>query len=72
MVIIRKKYFVLFQDTNVLAFNCIPSALGASVKLSLDINSICVPRRPKDAVGAICKLKKVMEVSLLIMLNIIN
>lgn len=53
-----KKYFVLFQDTNVLSFNCIPSALGASVKLSLDINSICVPRRPKDAVGAICKLKK--------------
>ena len=53
-----KKYFVLFQDTNVLAFNCIPSALGASVKLALDINSICVPRRPKDAVGAICKLKK--------------
>ena len=53
-----KKYLVLFQDTNILAFNCIPSALGSSVKLKLDINSICVPRKPKDAIGAICKLVK--------------
>ena len=48
-----KKYLVLFQDTNILAFNCIPSAIGSSVKLNLDINSICVPRKPKDAIGAI-------------------
>ena len=53
-----KKYLVLFQDTNILAFNCIPSAIGSSVKLNLDINSICVPRKPKDAIGAICKLVK--------------
>ena len=53
-----KKYLVLFQDTNILAFNCIPSAIGSSVKLQLDINSICVPRKPKDAIGAICKLVK--------------
>ena len=53
-----KKYLVLFQDTNILSFNCIPSAIGSSVKLGLDINSICVPRKPKDAIGAICKLVK--------------
>ena len=53
-----KKYLVLFQDTNILAFNCIPSAIGSSIKLKLDINSICVPRKPKDAIGAICKLVK--------------
>ncbi len=53
-----KKYLVLFQDTNILSFNCIPSAIGSSIKLNLDINSICVPRKPKDAIGAICKLNK--------------
>ena len=53
-----KKYLVLFQDTNILAFNCIPSAIGSSIELKLDINSICVPRKPKDAIGAICKLVK--------------
>ena len=53
-----KKYLVLFQDTNILAFNCIPSAIGSSIKLKMDINSICVPRKPKDAIGAICKLVK--------------
>jgi UDP-sugar pyrophosphorylase len=53
-----KKYLVLFQDTNILSFNCIPSAIGSSIKLGLDINSICVPRKPKDAIGAICKLNK--------------
>ena len=53
-----KKYLVLFQDTNILAFNCIPSSIGSSIKLNLDINSICVPRKPKDAIGAICKLVK--------------
>ena len=53
-----KKYLVLFQDTNLLSFNYIPSSLGTSIKLNLDINSICVPRKPKDAIGAICKLVK--------------
>ena len=53
-----KKYLVLFQDTNILSFNCIPSSIGTSIKLNLDINSICVPRKSKDAIGAICKLVK--------------
>ena len=53
-----KKYMVQFMDTNVLAFNCVPASIGSSVKYNFDINSIVVPRRPKDAIGAICKLIK--------------
>ena len=51
-----KRYLVQFMDTNVLAFNCIPASIGASEKYNFDINSIVVPRRPKDAIGIICKL----------------
>ena len=53
-----KKYMVLFQDTNALIFNSIHSAIGTSVKLGLAINTICIPRKPGEAVGAICKLTK--------------
>ena len=53
-----KKYMVQFMDTNVLAFNCIPASIGASVKFNYDLNSIVVPRRPKDAIGAICRLNR--------------
>jgi UDP-sugar pyrophosphorylase len=53
-----KRYMVQFMDTNVLAFNCIPASLGSSVKYGFDINSVVVPRRPKDAIGIICKLTK--------------
>ena len=51
-----KRYLVQFMDTNVLAFNCIPASIGSSVKYDFDINSIVVPRRPKDAIGIIGKL----------------
>ena len=53
-----KKYMVQFMDTNALAFNCIPASIGASVKFDYDLNSIVVPRRPKDAIGAICRLNR--------------
>ena len=53
-----KKWFVLFQDTNALIFNCIPSAIGVSKSLNLAINTICIPRKPGEAVGGICKLTK--------------
>ena len=51
-----KKWLVLFQDTNVLIFNAIPSALGVSKKLALAINTIAIPRKPGEALGGICKL----------------
>ena len=53
-----KRYMVQFMDTNVLAFNIIPASIGSSVKNEFDINSIAVPRRPKDAIGIISKLTK--------------
>ena len=53
-----KRYMVQFMDTNVLVFNIIPASIGSSVKNGFDINSIAVPRRPKDAIGIISKLTK--------------
>ena len=37
-----KQYLVLFQNTNILSFNYIPSAIVSIIKLDLDINSNCV------------------------------
>ena len=51
-----KKYMVLFMDTNVLAFNCIPVSIGSRVKYGFDVNSVTVPRRVKDVIGIFCKL----------------
>ena len=50
------RYVAFFQDTNVLAFKGIPAALGVSERLQLDMNSLAVPRAPKEAAGAICQL----------------
>jgi len=51
-----RRHVVFFQDTNVLAFKAIPAALGVSVRRSLAMNSLTVPRAPGEAAGAICKL----------------
>jgi UDP-sugar pyrophosphorylase len=52
----NKKWVVFFQDTNVLVFNCIPSAIGVSKRENYVVNSITIPRKPGDAVGGICRL----------------
>jgi UDP-sugar pyrophosphorylase len=52
----NKKWVVFFQDTNILVFNCIPSAIGVAKRENYVVNSITIPRKPGDAVGAICKL----------------
>lgn len=52
-----RKYIVFFQDTNGLAFTSTLASLGASARESLAFNSICVPRKAKEAVGAIARLK---------------
>ncbi len=49
---------VLFRDTNALISNSIPSVIRTSVKLGLAINIICIPRKSREAAGAICKLAK--------------
>lgn len=51
------KWLTLFQDTNGLAFHTLPLVLGVSTKLGLVMNSLAVPRKAKQAVGGIVKLK---------------
>eukprot|EP00466_Bigelowiella_natans_P009006 jgi/Bigna1/37853/e_gw1.22.10.1 len=50
------KYLMFFQDTNGLVFHAAPAAFGVSSTMKLEVNSITVPRRPGEAVGAICQL----------------
>lgn len=52
------KWTVFFQDTNGLAFHTVALSLGVSAKLDLIMNSITCPRKAKQAIGAIVKLKK--------------
>ncbi|KAL6747103.1 nucleotide-diphospho-sugar transferase [Haematococcus lacustris] len=46
-----------FQDTNAQVFRALTAALGVSSRLQLDMNSLCVPRKAKEAIGAIACLK---------------
>lgn len=47
---------VFIQDTNALALKTIPSVLGVSKKNNWEMNSIAVPRKPGESIGAICRL----------------
>lgn len=51
-----RRWVLFFQDTNGLVFHSLPAALGVSVSEQFDVNSLTVPRKPGEAVGAICKL----------------
>ncbi|KAH9573986.1 hypothetical protein CY35_01G030700 [Sphagnum magellanicum] len=51
-----RMWVLFFQDTNGLLFKGIPSALGVSVLRDLDVNSLAVPRKAKEAIGGIAKL----------------
>ncbi|CBZ55779.1 putative UDP-N-acetylglucosamine pyrophosphorylase [Neospora caninum Liverpool] len=53
-----KKWIVFFQDTNALIFRALPATLGVSKQHSFAMNTITVPRKPSEAMGAICKLQK--------------
>ena len=53
-----RKYIVFFQDTNALCFTVTIAAIGVSEDKGYEMNSVCVPRKAKDAVGAITKLVK--------------
>ena len=50
------RWVAFCQDTNGLAFHTLPAALGVSQKYGLIMNSIAVPRKAKQAIGAIVKL----------------
>ena len=51
------KHVVFFQDTNGLGFHTLAATLGVSSKLGLIMNSVTIPRKGGQAVGAICKLE---------------
>lgn len=51
-----RKWIVFFQDTNTLYLSTLLATLGVSAMHGLDMNSVCVPRKAKEAVGAMCKL----------------
>ena len=47
---------VFFQDTNPLTFKSLLPLIAVSSKNNYDMNSATVPRKPGEAVGAICTL----------------
>jgi UDP-sugar pyrophosphorylase len=51
------KWVLFFQDTNGLVFRAAPAAIGVSAERNLAVNSLTVPRKPGEAVGAICRLE---------------
>lgn len=53
-----RRWVVFFQDTNALVFKAIPAALGVSAAKGFHVNSLCVPRRAKEAIGAVTRLTR--------------
>jgi len=53
-----RTHVIFFQDTNALCFLVSVAALGVSIQRKFEVNSVAVPRKAKDAVGAITKLDK--------------
>ena len=51
------KWVVFFQDTNALMFRSLPAVLGTSARHGLAMNSVCVPRKAGEAIGAIMTLR---------------
>eukprot|EP00727_Mastigamoeba_balamuthi_P011383 m51a1_g6868 putative udp-sugar pyrophosphorylase-like (617) ;mRNA; f:161448-163945 len=51
-----RRWVLLFQDTNSLFFKAVASALGVSKSQNYEVNSLAVPRKAKEAIGAICEL----------------
>ena len=52
------RWCVFMQDTNGLALNTLAPMLGVSCASRLEVNSLAVPRRAKQAMGAIARLVK--------------
>lgn len=65
-----KEWMVFIQDTNALALKAIPSILGVSRKNNWLMNSVCVPRKPGESMGAICKLVDENDPSKEIVINV--
>lgn len=55
---LHRHFCTRLQDTNALVFRCVCAALGVSAARKMAVNSLTVPRKPGEAVGAIMKLMK--------------
>jgi len=53
-----KRWLVMLQDTNALAMKAIPTMLGVSASRNLEVNHLCVPKKPGQPMGALAKLIK--------------
>lgn len=53
-----RRWVFFFQDTNVVVFHAVPAALAVSARRNFAVNSLTVARRPGEAVGAICLLRR--------------
>ena len=53
------KWVSFFQDTNAQVFHGLLPALGVSAANNYDMNSLAVPRKAKEAIGAITRLRNV-------------
>ncbi|KAG1667267.1 hypothetical protein FOA52_012555 [Chlamydomonas sp. UWO 241] len=51
------KWVCFFQDTNALVFRALVASLGVSARNDFDMNSLAVPRKAKEAIGAISLLQ---------------
>lgn len=51
------RWVCFFQDTNAGVFRTLPAALGASAAHAFDVNSMAVPRKAKEAIGALTRLR---------------
>eukprot|EP00756_Hemistasia_phaeocysticola_P005684 Hpha_TRINITY_DN13453_c0_g2::TRINITY_DN13453_c0_g2_i1::g.131071::m.131071/K12447/USP; UDP-sugar pyrophosphorylase len=51
-----RRWVAFIQDTNPMVFNALPATLGTSVEKGFEVNSICIPRKPKEAIGGIARL----------------
>jgi UDP-sugar pyrophosphorylase len=51
-----RKWIIIFQDTNPFALRSFALLLGISAERNFDFNSLAVPRKPGEAVGAITTL----------------
>lgn len=52
------EWMVIFQDTNGLVSHAICPMLGVSIQNQFVLNSLAVPRKAGEAVGAICRLER--------------
>ena len=53
-----KKWIFFIQDTNAMVFFTTQCTLGVSIDLDLEVNSVCIDRKAKEAIGGITSLKK--------------